>query len=265
MDLFQYNPQTQVETLSNPINGKNYLVYNVSKGKDNYSQLRSQYSYKNKEFTTNKYSFCNVTMMGMALIYLGYENILKNKLSKKYPEFPRLPDKLIKFIIEDPTSLSYYKERFPDKYKEFNAGEKNAYGPNEIHAVLSYMTNIFLGVGNATYFTTHASWIDIVEDIVYNNMPVGISGKFSGLNHIVLLVGAAYSELSEGDKPSLLQKPDYLIIDDPFGKTYEYNKGLSGNDVWIPFNKCVDDFKSLDNPHFKFAHRFIKPEHIGIM
>ena len=264
MELFQYDPQTSVESIKNPIDNKNYLVYNVSKGKDNYSQLRSQYSYKKNEFHTNKYSFCNVTMMGMALIYLGYEDLLKSKLDKIYPEFPRLPDKLIKFIIEDPKSLTYFKERFPDLYKNFDAGTKDAFGPNEIHAILSFMTNIFLGVGNVTYFTTHASWIDIIEDVVYNNMPVGISGKFSGLNHIVLLVGAAYKELSEGNKPSTLQVPDYLIIDDPFGKTYEYDKGLSGNDIWIPFNRCIEDFKSLTNANFKFAHRFIKPDHLGI-
>ena len=52
--------------------------------------------------------------------------------------------------------------------------------------------------------------------------------------------------------------------EDPFGKTYEYSKGLSGNDVWIPFEKCVADFKSLDNPNFKFAHRFIRAEHLGV-
>ena len=264
MELFNYDPKTKVDTVINSIDRKTYFVYNISKGKENYSQLRSIYSFQNGDFKTDKYSFCNVTTMGMALDYLGYIDFLGKRLDNIYPELPRLPDKLAKFMLEDPRVLDFYNTNFKGCYNLFKEGNKDALGPNEIHTILSYATNLMLGIGNVTYFSTNTSWIDIVEDVVYNNLPIGISGKFSGLNHIVLMVGAAYKELSEGNRPSLLQKPDYIIVDDPYGKTYEYSKGLSGNDIWIPFAKCVEDFKSVDNPYFKFAHRFIKPDFMGL-
>ena len=71
------------------------------------------------------------------------------------------------------------------------------------------------------------------------------------------------SKSTDGDKPGENQVPDYIIVDDPYGKTYEYSKLLSGNNIWIPFNRCVEGFKNLQNPYFKFAHRFIKPQYLG--
>lgn len=255
---FTYDPKTPVKK----ING--YFVYNVSDGKENWSQRKSKYVYTNKDYKSNWYSFCNVHMITMALDYLGYLDKYANKFDKIYPEFPRFPDKLAKFLFENKEVLDFYKSVDPYDYKQFVAGKKDATGPNEIHQVLSFGTNLFLGCGNVTQFSTSVHWIEILHDIIYDSTPVGISGKFSGLNHIVLLVGATYKTLEGGDRPGVLQQPDYLIIDDPYGKTYEYSKGLSGNDVWIPFINCISDFKSLNNPLYKFAHRFVKPTDLGI-
>lgn len=253
-----YDPKTPVKK----ING--YYVYNMSDGKSNWSQKKSVYEYKNNEYKSNWYSFCNVTMMAMALDYLGYLDKYDVRIKATYPEIKRFPDKLAKFMFEDNKVLEFYQRVDPYDYINFITGKKNATGPNEVHQVLSYGTNLFLGVGNITQFSTSVHWSDIIGDVVYDSLPVGISGKFSGLNHIVLLVGVAYKTLEGGDRPGLLQVPDYLIVDDPFGKTYEYSKNLSGNDVWIPFTKCITDFKSLTNPMFKFAHRFVRPSELGI-
>ena len=244
-------------------NGKKYWVYNVSDGFDNYSQLNSKYNFINKNIKSNSYTFCNVHMMAMGLIYTGTYDKYKAEIDAKYPELTRFPDKLAKFILEDKEIRDYYKKRFPTVSKDFFDGKKDAYGPNEIHNVLSWGTNRFLNVGSVTYFSTHVSWKDIVNEIVYKNCPVGVSGKFSGLHHIVLAVGCAYNSLSGGTVPGVNQVPDYIIVDDPYGKTYEYSKGLSGNDVWIPFQNCVTDFKDLNNANFKYAHRFIKPQYLG--
>lgn len=246
-------------------NGKTYWVYNVSDGFDNYSQLRSKYSYINGVIKSNAYTFCNVHMIGMGLIYSGYEKRFSVEYDKIYPELTRLPDKLAKYIFEDKEIINYFKKRFPDYYKNFKAGkDKDAVCPNEIHNVLSWAVNKFLDVGVATYFSMRVPWETIIEDLIYNGTPVGVSGLFSGLNHMVLVVGVAYSHLEDNNEPGKCQEPDYLIIDDPYGKTYEYGKGLSGNDVWIPFNKCVSDFKPTNNPNFKMAHRFIRAENIGL-
>lgn len=255
-------PKTPVQQIM--VGDKKYYVYNVSLGLDNYSQRKSPYLFTKNEFKINWASLCNVHMMGMGLIYSGVYNRFRLEIDSKYPEYPRLPDKLAKFIIESPESQAYYKKRFPPMFSEFDKGLKDAYGPNEIHNILSFMTNKFVDAGTVTYFSTNVGWKDLIYDLLYNCTPVGVSGNFSGLNHIVLVVGVAYSYLEDNTAPGANQVPDFFIIDDPFGKTYEYSKGLSGNDVWIPFEKCVADFKSLDNPNFKFAHRFIRAEHLGV-
>ena len=246
-------------------NGKKYWVYNVSDGFDNYSQLNSKYNFVNKNIKSNSYTFCNVHMMAMGLIYSGYEKRLAAEYNAKYPELTRLPDKLAKYIFEDPEMNKYFKKRFPNYYKKFKAGnDKDAVCPNEIHNLLNWAANKFLDIGVATYFSTHTPWENIIEDIIYNGTPVGVSGIFNNLNHIVLVVGVAYDCLEDQNEPGKCQEPSYLIIDDPYGKTYEYEKGLSGNDVWIPFNKCVSDFKPINNPNFKMTHRFIRAEHLGV-
>ena len=259
----QTAPTTSVEKIKNASDGKTYFVYNVSTNFDNWSQRNSKYVYQYKNYVTNWASFCNVHMMAMGLIYTGTYDKYKAEIDAKFPELTRFPDKLAKFILEDKEIRDYYKKRFPTVSKDFFDGKKGAYGPNEIHNVLSWGTNRFLNVGVITYFSTHVSWKDIVNEIVYKNCPVGISGKFSGLHHIVLAVGCAYNSLSGGTVPGVNQVPDYIIVDDPYGKTYEYSKGLSGNDVWIPFQNCVTDFKDLNNANFKYAHRFIKPQYLG--
>jgi hypothetical protein len=258
------NPIIVPDKIINTIDNREYFVYNVSKNMSNFSQLKSKYVYTKNDFKANGYSFCNVTTIGMGLSYLGYENKLKDQLANIYPELDRLPDKLAKFMFEDQRVLDFYKSKFSNYYAKFDAGEKDAYGPTEIHTVLSFATNLFLNCGNVTYFSTNTSWVEILYDLLYKNSPVGISGKFNQYNHVILLVGCAYKTLSDNIKPGIYQQPDFLIVDDPFGKTYEYEKGLSGNDIWIEFDKCVEDFKNVDDKIFKFSHRFIRPEYLGI-
>ena len=258
----QTTPTAKFEQYTN--DNKLYYVYNVSKDKDNYSQRKSPYLYIDRELKINWASLCNVHVLGMGLIYTGWYDKYINEINSKYPEFSRFPDKLAKHIIESERVREYYKLRFPKDSSKFFNGEDGALIPNEVHNVLSFGVNDFMNLGAITYFSTNVSWKEILHELIYRNCPVGISGKFSGLNHMVLCVGCVYSTLDNGLYPGTNQVPEFLIVDDPFGKTYEYQKGLSGNDVWIPFKKCIDDFKALDNPNFKCVHRFLKPNEIGI-
>ena len=257
-------PTTQCELVNNPIDKHNYYVFNVSKGQDNWSQRKSPYIYQRNNLTVNAHSLCNVHMMAMGLIYSGIYDMFKKEIDLKYPEYPRFPDKLAKYIIESPEMVEYYKKRFPSFYKNFDDGVKNAYTLNEIHAGLSYGSNRFIDAGVVTYFSTNVHWKDIIDDLVYNRLPVGISGRFNNYDHMVLAVGVAYRELDNKYAPGENQIPDYFIVDDPYGKTYEYDKGLSGNDIWLPFANCVRDFKALGNEDFKMAHRFIRADNLGI-
>ena len=250
----------------NPANKKTYFVYNISDGKDNWSQRRSQYEYVYKDYKTNGYSFCNVHTIAMGLIYTGVYDKYKKEIDAKYPELVRFPDKLAKFMIEDKISREYFKKRFPDLSKNFEDGKsaKETYSPNEVHNSLSYLTNRFLDIGNVTFFSTHTSWLEIINDIIYRGTPVGVSGRFCNMDHIVLIVGFAYEKLENDNEPGEYQIPDYVIIDDPFGNMNKgYKAGTSGNDIWIPFQKFSDQLKPLNSPQFKFAHRFIRPEYLG--
>lgn len=263
IESLQMTPKTKVEQIISALDNQRYYVYNVSNGFSNYSQRKAQFVYKHNKVDIEWFNLCNVHMIAMGLEYTGIYDRFKSEIDAKYPEYPRLPDKLAKFFIEDSEIDKYYKKRFPSLHREFKNGDKNAYAPNELHNILSYGTNRFIDAGIITYFSTNVHWKEIIDEVIYKNKPVGISGKFSGLNHIVSLVGVAYKHLDAGSQPGQFQIPDYLIIDDPYGKTYEYNKGLSGNDIWIPFERCVDDFKPNNNKYFKYAHRFIGPNELG--
>lgn len=263
IETLHTDPVTPVEKIYNKADKTNYFVYNISSGMDNWSQRNSKYTYTNKDLKVNAFTLCNVHVMAMGLIYTGVYDRFKKEIDIRYPELIRFPDKLAKYLIEDPEMRKYFAKRFPKENVNFVNGVKDAYTPNELHNSLSYGVNKFIDAGIVTYFSTNVAWKEIMYDLIYKGCPVGISGKFSGLDHIDLVVGCAYKRLGDKTCPSDNQVPDYLIVDDPFGKTYEYNKGLSGNDVWIPFSKCIDDFKPHDNPKFKFAHRFIKPQWIG--
>lgn len=264
LTTFYTPPVIKPEKIYNPVDKTSYYVYNLSAGMDNYSQRKSAYKYQYRNLNIDGYTLCNVHIIGMGLIYIGVYDRFKSEIDKKYPELPRLPDKLAKYLIESNDMREYFAKRFPDQNKDFVNGVKDAIAPNEAHNSLSYGVNKFLDIGTVTYFSTRTSWKEIMYDLIYKGCPVGISGSFSGYDHLVLLVGAAYKSLNTKDGPSLDQIPKYIIVDDPLGKTYEYDKGLSGNDIWIPFEKCVKDFKPIDNPMFKFTHRFIKPQYLGI-
>jgi len=264
IETLQIEPVTPFEKVYNKEDKCNYYVYNISAGMDNWSQRRSAYEFINKNLKVNAFTLCNVHVMAMGLIYTGTYDRYKKEIDLRYPELPRFPDKLAKYLVEDSEMRKYFAKRFPAQNKKFIDGVKDAYTPNELHNSLSYGVNKFIDAGNVTYFSTNTSWKEIIYDLIYKGCPVSISGKFSGLDHIILVVGCAYKRLGGKTCPSENQVPDYLIADDPFGKTYEYNKGLSGNDIWIPFEKCVNDFKPNDNPNFKFTHRFIKPQHLGL-
>jgi hypothetical protein len=168
-------------------------------------------------------------------------------------EYKQPEDNLAHYMIYNPEIDAYYKQISP-YYDDWKNGKKNSYSPLEIHAVLSYATNKWMGK-QVTSFSQNVPIDSIFEEITEKERPVIISGNFSGLNHIVVLVGVIYNKKNTVQE-TLKQMPESVIYDDPFGKTYEYNKGLSGNDCIVPFNKFLDDVKPLKETRYKWAHVF---------
>src|SRR5574344_1336722 len=199
------------------------IVFNVSDNKANYSQRNNQYKWFNSAYDNQLVfgkvtaaTMCNVTSLCMAL-----------------------------------------------DYAEYKAGKKGCYTPNEIHAVLAYAVNQWLGT-SADTFRTDISISEMKDIIINKTLPIVISGCFAGLNHIINLVGFAFAATPEAIKDC--NNADYIpfvcgtypvvnvIYDDPYGKTGEYDNNLSGNYVYVPYDKFISDVKPLGNAAMKWGH-----------
>ncbi|GHT62541.1 hypothetical protein FACS1894109_21390 [Spirochaetia bacterium] len=188
--------------------------------------------------------------MCMALDYAGYH----------FPPgyFKQPEDNLGKFIMEDPEIDAYYK-KISMYYDDWRKGIKGCYTPIEIHDVLSYGTNKWLGK-QVTAFSMSMPIDSIFEEIIEKDLPVILSGKFPNkageepkLNHINVLVGAIYTKQDTVQR-SIASMPESVIIDDPYGEVGNYVSGKSGNNVIVPFNKFLDWYKPVGETRFKWAH-----------
>jgi hypothetical protein len=207
------------------------MIYNVSKGKDNYSQRNNK---------IKPLESCNVTSMIMALSYIGYE-----------PLFPvgnyEQPEDNLRYFIEN-SSICI------QEYKNYVSRNSWASGipAVQIHQLLSDFTNLWIGQ-KVTHFSERAVISTIFSELRIGR-PVVISGDFprtgkTNLGHIVTLVG--YNSMNND-----------VIYDDPYGKTYIWDGVQSGNDVTVPFDLFVRDIKPGGNSVYKMAHFFLEKSRI---
>lgn len=205
-------------------------VLNVSANKENYSQRNNK---------VDPGITCNTTSMVMTLDYNGYRVPVK---TGDQPE-----DDLTVFTRTDQRVLDFYKTKMPVMYNAFINKESGFYWPNEVHDVLSYATNLYMGT-NCTKFRTDVSLEELISEIRAGRACV-LSGKFGKLNHIVCLVGFV---LVNGVVTE-------AIIDDPYGDYHKgYTAGSSGNDIHM----TIDEFYSIFKPFGKgpkYAHLFKAP------
>jgi hypothetical protein len=163
---------------------------------------------------------------------------------------------------------SYYATHFPAMWKEWYEGKKDAYWPNEVHKVLEYETNAWLGCTHADTFIENCSIRDILKQLWYVRMPIPISVKFGSLNHIVLLEGfetiLSERELADAISGKGIVSIDKWYYDDPYGafdwktKSYLPNRG-SGDDQVLTNDQFIDNVKPLGNKNVKYAHILHKP------
>lgn len=233
---------------------KNKLAYfSCDDNKMNYSQRNNKYVWKDKDAYVNWTSMCNVTSMVMAADYAGYHFPPGN--------FDQPEDNLAKFIMESDLIDETYKKKYPAMYKDYKAGKKGSYTPNEIHELLALGLNTWLGT-NAVTFSTSTNFIEALrKNFVDQSLPIVVSGVFNGLHHIVCITGVAYDYKEENGTIKINSKiPKIVKIDDPWGNPLKgYQKGLSGNDIELTWDYCVKYLKPVNDSKIKWTHQFNEP------
>ena len=231
------------------------MEINVSKGFENYSQ-------RNNVLVPN--SACGPTNFIQGLEYSGW--VWNNKL---FPELKQPEDKLTKFCRTNKDVLAYYEKYYKNLYDNWMAEAhqlakeqkkqywevdcKKNYPPNEIHDVMNYAANLFIG-----YTAKEVSKIERPVCRFFNSfeertvlcqldqgLPVVSSVNFNGYGHYITIVGYTSDETKEiilGD-----QIKEY-IIDNTYGrfnfKTNKYD-AVSGNDEHIPRDKFLTMIKPV--------------------
>lgn len=243
----------------------NTFEINLSEGKVNYSQLNNIYIHRNSnnEIDVSNLTMCNVTALVQSLAYNGW----------KFPEgkFNQPEDNLAKFILESEIVRDYYKKQMPILYKDWIDGKKGSYPPNEIHSILAFGVNKWIGQDVDTFKENAKIW-DITNEILEGRSCV-ISGAFptvkgGTLNHIVSLVGGIWKFDKNITKKEAIKKiinekicPDFYIIDDTYAywntliKQYEYDK--NGDNVKLSYQDFINYMKPQSNNFVKYCH-FLK-------
>lgn len=252
MEISNYKTKT--------INSKDYIVFNVSDGFDNWSQRNSKYIFSKGNNVINWADLCNVHA------YTDFLEIVKADIdNNKYAEFSRLPDKLAKHLCESKDVDDYYKSFAYSYWEDWDKGKSDSYSPCEVHGVLCFGVNNFIGK-TISKFDANYKIENIIYDIAIRNKPVITSGKYCGMNHVVCLVGAAWekdkieSSLSNTAKfEKFIKKtaPDYMIIDDPWGDMTTNYSSKIGNDCFVEWDDFISNTKPLNNKEVKYAHYYI--------
>ena len=219
---------------------------NISKNFENYSQ-------RNNELLPHV--SCGPTNMIQALEYAGWE-----WNNKQFPELKQPEDKLLKFTRTNENVLKYYERKYKNMYKNWideakslqKEGQelwevdcKKAYPPNEIHDVMSFATNAFLGysaddISNkhyATYFVEEFYLPTVISQLC-SGLPVVTSVRFKDCGHYITIVGCRW----KGREPNE-SNVENLIIDNTYGRfnfkteTYEM---ASGNDNLISKKELIE-------------------------
>ena len=229
-------------------------------GKANYSQLNNKVNPKNT---------CNSTAYVMALDYMGYK--FPDDI---FPEFNQPEDKLTMLCYTDDEVLEFYKKlSAPMFYQWVNETKKiseenpdlqlkdyvykDSYAPNEVHAVLSFAANKFVGKPDASTFIERSNIQDIVKALT-ENKPVVVSVQFGKLGHVLCLTGVELESEDEGNSWT----PIKFYADDTFGRfdmaTKKYNQSVSGNDSEFTADELIPCLKAIGSS-FKYAHYFTFP------
>ena len=184
------------------------LTINTGVADDNYTQLKSEISYTKVgakgEHLVDKYDLCNCHAMWRCLESVGWK--------PPYGKKSRPPDRLAEFIFESRDVAKFYKGYAKALYDAWEAGDPDAYSPMEVHEVLAHAVNMWLGYPVVRFVYKASVHRQIIPEVVLENRPLVVSGKFAGLGHVVSLVGFVYD----------VSDPRTLVSnEEPLGRLFE--------------------------------------------
>lgn len=199
---------------------------------------------------------CNVTSMCMSATYNGY-----SEESMPKGEYKQVEDNLCKFICTDQDVLNFYKKNHYDLYSKWIAGDPKAFWPNEIHDVLAYGFNKWMGKEIDT-FNQRLSLNDYINNLI-NKISMPTSMTLGKLGHIISVTGfdtKADESYMKDYVNSKVEIPEDLTIiyDDPYGHCIDVYKGVyntneSGNDNVISIKDFINCSKPV-NEKFVMCH-----------
>lgn len=229
--------------------------FNVSTGHDNFSQ-------KNNKI--DPHNVCGPTNFAQGLEYSGW--VVNDKVC---PQFDQIDDKLTYFTRTNKDVLAYYKLHYRNMYDNWMAEAKanalqqrkeywevackKTYPPNEVHDVMSYAVNLFVGYTAkqlaemkrrpVTRFYNEFDENEVIWQICKGLPVVSSVDPFkTGAGHYITIVGfiadddfekpTDYSKINQIDKTKIKQ----YIIDNTYGQFDFKNKkyvAVSGNDEHI--------------------------------
>lgn len=223
--------------------------------RENYfTQLDNEFEYRNGEYKVNWNTTCNVTSLCEALKVAGYE-FPRGKYSQ--PE-----DNLADFILNSPEIDGIYRAKYPALHAGWRDGLRTSYSPLEVHDLLCEGANLWFG-RTVDVFRTDVDIPLLFNQAVNNRIPVPVSVRFGTLNHVIVLTGASWENLSEAEARVCSERPDFVFYDDPYGK-FDFAKsryveqdrtaGYCNKMTWREF---VNSVKPLGNAGVKWAHMVV--------
>lgn len=237
-----------------------YYYFTCDDNMENYTQRNNEFYWVRNNRIVDKYGMCNFTSYCMFADYAGW----------KFPsgKYNQPEDNFADFLFKSKEVDKFYKEHYLAYYKDYVKGTKDCTTPNEIHKILSYAFNLWVGVSDATRFIENANIKSLLyQSFVIDKMPLVLSGHFpksngTRLHHIVTCTGIAI-EKDKFIKPKLGILPENIEIakikiDDPYGNTLNDWQG-SGNDIWLTWDYVVKNLKPVNNEEIKWAHTIKKP------
>lgn len=229
--------------------------YNISEGFSNFSQRNN---------INDPANACGPTNIIQCLSYCGWP--INPPIFK---EFEQPEDKLLKFCRTDKRVLEFYKTNYKGLYDEWIeeserlAKEKKlkpwqvscikSYPPNEVHKVLNYAANLFIGFTQediakrnvATWCVEYDNINDRcnLEDLLPKQIrdlkvPMMTSLRFKGGGHYVSIVG--YTEENGNVRD--------VIVDNTYGRfnfKEEKYELVSGDDEKIPIKEFKDRMRPV--------------------